>query len=427
MKNNSLSTKLLMAAVTLALLIYFVFQTIQYFSDPLSTTLAYTYQVEESVSLSGYIIRDEQVLPAESEGLLQLQREEGERISVGGTVAVVYADQASLDRQAEIEALNSRIEQLQYVQETGLGVEAVKTLNTQIRQNILDYRSALAEKNLYDAEKQSVDLRTLVLKQDYAASDTEDLPSQIADLTAQRKNLQAQGAGSVRRITAPAAGLYSAITDGYETTLTPECLATLTPSTLTAIKPDTQVKSNVGKLVLGETWHYAAVMTTEDAKVLAKTADALEADGGSVTIQFAKDVGRNLPVRLVSIGPEENGRSVVIFQGTTHLSQLTLLRQQSAHVLFRTIEGIRIPKEALRIVTRTETDSKGTEQETYVSGVYCVVGMEAHFKPVEVLHSDDKFLLVAPNPPAGNETLRLRPGDEVIVTAKNLYHGKVIE
>ena len=46
MKNNSLGTKLLMAAVTLALLLYFGFQAVNYFSDPLSTTLAYTYRVE---------------------------------------------------------------------------------------------------------------------------------------------------------------------------------------------------------------------------------------------------------------------------------------------------------------------------------------------------------------------------------------------
>ena len=50
MKNNSLGTKLLMAAVTLALAAYFGFQAVRYFSDPLSTIPAYNYRVEEAVA-----------------------------------------------------------------------------------------------------------------------------------------------------------------------------------------------------------------------------------------------------------------------------------------------------------------------------------------------------------------------------------------
>ena len=46
MKNSSLGMKILMAAVTLGVLAYFGFQAVRYFDDPLTTTLAYTYQVE---------------------------------------------------------------------------------------------------------------------------------------------------------------------------------------------------------------------------------------------------------------------------------------------------------------------------------------------------------------------------------------------
>ena len=114
MKNNSLGTKVLMIAGTLALAAYFGVQAVRYFSDPLTTTQTYSYQVEDSISLSGYVVREEQVLPPESGGLLQLQREEGERVSTGGTVAAVYADRASLDLQEEIRVLSARVEQLTF-------------------------------------------------------------------------------------------------------------------------------------------------------------------------------------------------------------------------------------------------------------------------------------------------------------------------
>lgn len=426
MKNNALGTKLVMLVITLAVLGYFGVQGYLYFSDPLSTTLAYAYQVEEGISLSGYVVRSEQVMPDDASGLLRLQRGEGERISSGGTVATVYADQASLDSQSEIDALTTRIEQLEYAQEAALGSEVSLKLDNQIMQSILDYRSSLAADRLVKAEESGGKLRSLVLKRDYSYSETEDLSSQIAELKAQLKSMKAQAAGSVRRITAPASGLYSAVVDGYEAVLTPESLTEMTPSQLSAVKADTAVQSDVGKLILGDAWYYAAVMSTGEAEEVKEISDALQKSGGSLTLRFTKSVERDLPVSLVSIGPEENGRSVAVFQGKTYLSLLTLLRQQSAQVIFKTVEGIRVPKEAVRIVTQTVENEDGTTTQTQTTGVYCVVGMESRFKPVEVVYTGESFALVRANHPADKETLRLRPGDEVIIAARDLYDGKVL-
>lgn len=417
MKNDSLGTKILLAVIMLAVAAYFGIQAVQYFQDPLSTTLAYTYTVEESTNVSGYVVREERVLSGESSGLLQLLREEGERVSAGGVVATVFADQASLDRQMEISSLDSRIEQLQYAQEAALGVEVTQKLDVQISQKIVDYRTALTADNFQDAEKEGSTLRSQVLKRDYSVSGTEDLDAQIQELQAQRKSLQSQAAGSVRRITAPEAGLYSAEVDGYETVLTPESLPDLTPSALQSVQADESVSSNVGKLVLGDSWYYAAILP-------AQTAEELEAS--SLTLRFAKGVDQDLPVTLAFTGPEENGQVVAVFRGDTYLSQLTLLRQQSAQVITKRYEGIRVPREAIRIVTETTENEDGTTQETRTTGVYCVVGREASFKPVKILYTSDSFALVEADVTSDQELLRLRPGEEVIVTAKDLYDGKIV-
>ena len=421
MKQKAVGTKILMVVITLALLVYFGVQGVRYFTDPLSTTLAYNYAVEESISVSGYVVRDEQVLSSESSGLLQLLREEGERVSAGGTVAAVFADQASLDLQTEIADLTSRIEQLEYAQEAELGVEITQRLDNQIHQSILSYRSALEAGRFQDAEEQGETLRSQVLKRDYSVSGDEDLTTQLQELQSQLRTLQSQAAGSVRRITAPAAGLYSAVVDGYETVLTPESLTDLTPSALESVTADASVQSNVGKLVLGETWYYAAVLTAEEAQDLEKAAEREE-----LYLRFAQGVDTDLPVTLESIGPEENGQVVAILSGELYLSQLTLLREQSAQIILSSVEGIRVPREAVRLVTETEENEDGTVTETTVSGVYCVSGREAEFKPVEVLYSNENFALVEANVNSNQELLRLRPGDEVIVSARDLYDGKVV-
>ena len=425
MKNNSLGMKILMAVVTLGLLAYFGLQGYLYFSDPLTTTLAYTYQVEESVSLSGYVVRQEQVLEDDGGGLLRLRREEGERVSRGGAVASVYADQSSLDRQAEISTLESRVEQLQYAQDAAGSSEVSMKLDAQILQNILEYRRCLTADRMAKAETYGSQLRALVLKRDYTYSENEDLSGQIEALQAQIKELKTQAAGSVRTVTAPVSGLYSAVVDGYETVLTPESLSDMTPSQLSAVRADSTVSSGVGKLILGDSWYYAASMSAADAEELQEASDALKKAGKSLTLRFAKSVERDLPVTVSRIGPEENGRCVVVFEGKTYLSRLTLLRQQSAQVVWDSTEGIRVPKEALRM-EKVTVNSEGQRVTEEATGVYCVVGMEARFKPVEVVYNGSSFLLVRSAAPEDRENLRLRPGDEVIITANGLYDGKVV-
>lgn len=421
MKQSSIGTKLWMLLITVGVLAYFGFQMAQYYSDPLTTTVAYTYQVENSSQLSGYVVRQERVLANEDSGLLHLERKEGERVSKGGTVAVVYANQDAYDRQTEIERLNQRIDQLEYAQESMLSPEVSLKLDSQIMQAILNYRSAVAADRMETAEEQGRELRSLVLKRDYTYSGGEDMSEEIKELQAERKTLKSKSEGTVRSVKSPVSGLYSAVVDGYESALTVDSLSQLTPSVMNGLQADPAVGSNVGKLILGDSWYYAAVMDAKEAKALKENEAELAKQGGHLLLRFAKNIDRDLQVRIQSISAEENGRCVVVFQGKTYLQEVTLLRQQSAQILYEIVEGIRVPSAALRVDTHTEED--GTEKRTI--GVYCVMGAKAAFKPVEVLYSGDDFALVQAT--ASSEKLRLRPGDEVIVTARDLYHGKVIQ
>lgn len=410
-----------MAALFLGVAAYFGIEAVRYLDDPLGVTLAYRYEVERTVDLSGFLVREERVLPDEGNGLLRLQRSEGERVAAGGVVASVYADQASLDRQAEIESLESRVEQLQYAQDLALAAETTRKLDAQITQNLLEYRRFLAAGRLYDAESPALELRALVLKRDYSDTGNGDVSLQLQELGAQLLALRSQAEGSVRTITAPEAGLYSAEVDGYETVLTPASLEELTPSALSSLTADQAVSSRTGKLVLGDEWYYAAVLSAQDAALL-QTRQA--ENGGTLLLRFSQGVDRNLPVTLVSAGHQENGRVVAVFRGSAYLRELTLLRRQRAQIITETIGGIRVPRECLR-AERAYLDENGRTVTEERTGIYCLVGREARFKPVEVIYSGDSFLLVAPAPDL-DATRVIRPGEQVIVAARGLFDGKVL-
>lgn len=414
-----------MAALFLGVAAYFGVQAVHYLDDPLGVTLVYRYEVEQTVDLTGFVAREERLLPDEGGGLLRIQRAEGERVAAGGVVASVYADQASLDRQAEIDSLESRVEQLQYAQDLALAAETTRKLDAQITQNLLEYRRFLAADRLYDAENTALELRALVLKRDYSDTGSGDIAQQLQELGARLLELRSQAEGSVRRVTAPEAGLYSAETDGFETVLTPDTLKDLTPSALSALTADPAAASRTGKLVLGDAWYYAAALSVEDAAAL------LELQGEApLVLRFSKGVDRDLPVTLESVGPQENGRVVGVFRGTSYLRELTLLRQQRAQIVTGSTAGIRAPRECLR-AQRAYLDENGKTVSEERTGIYCLVGREARFKPVDVIYSGESFVLVAPAPELNPEEARdakriIRPGEQVIVSARGLFDGKVL-
>ena len=56
MKNSTLATKLMIAAIFLTVLIYFGVNLAAYFSDPYSTTAAFRYTGENAVTVSVYVV-----------------------------------------------------------------------------------------------------------------------------------------------------------------------------------------------------------------------------------------------------------------------------------------------------------------------------------------------------------------------------------
>ena len=111
MKNTNLSTKLLMAAVLLTVMVYFGANMISYFVEPFSTTIAYSYTGENAVTVSGYVVREEMPITADGD-TVYFVRSEGERISKGGKIALMYSDAQTLQDANRLRALEEQMDQL---------------------------------------------------------------------------------------------------------------------------------------------------------------------------------------------------------------------------------------------------------------------------------------------------------------------------
>lgn len=401
MKKTSPLMKILPIAVLAAVLVYFAMQLYNYLSDPVNTTLVVAGQAEDTIALNGWLLRDEEVLPAQN-GTLSRVRQEGERVGVGQVLARVYANDGALQTVSQIETLELQLQQLQFALTSYLNPDAALKLDTSITGDILTLRQSLTGGDYTAAEGDIAPLKAAVLKRDHSYASQEEIQTEIKSVEGQIKSLEASLSGTT--VTARASGTYSAVCDGYETVLTKAFLEDVTPGKLARLRPVDE-QSNMGKLIYGDTWYYVVTLPEEQASYLKSQ--------GAVTLRFAKGFDQNIRMQVVSVSAPEDGQAAVTLSCRKYLAQTTLLRHQATDVILRTYEGLRVPSNALRV------------SEEGVTGVYCVDGSTAAFRPVTVLYQGQGYALVQPAEGA-SDTQTLRVGDEVIATAGALSDGKVI-
>ena len=403
MRKTSPLMKILPIAVLAAVLFYFAVQLYNYLSDPVSTTLVTEGQAEDTIALNGWLLRDEEVLPAQS-GTLSRERQEGDRVGVGQVLATVYADDGALQTVSQIETLELQLQQLQFALTSYLDPDAALKLDTSITGDILTLRQTLTGGDYTAADSDIAQLKAAVLKRDHPYTSQEEIETEIKAVEGQISSLKASLSGAAT-VTAKAAGTYSAVCDGYETVLTTALLEDVTPGKLARLQP-AGTESSMGKLIYGDTWYYVVSLPEEQAAQL----KAL----GTVTLRFAKGFDQNLRMQVANVSAAENGQAAVTLSCRKYLAQTTLLRHQAADVILRTYEGLRVPSNALRV------------SEEGVTGVYCLDGVTAAFRPVTVLYQGQGYALVRPTDGAA-DTRTLRAGDEVIASAGALHDGKVIQ
>lgn len=424
MKQGSLNAKIIMLLLLAAVAVCLGAAAWRSFRDPFTTVVSYSYTVDDSLEATGFLARQEQVL-TNTGGVVELLPQEGEKVAKGGTVALVYQDSSGLERREQLQQLEMEKEQLEYALErTGAGGGDASQLTDQVLDAIAELRAAVAGRDLTDLERQSMDLKSLVYKREYAYGGTGEesadaIQAALDEVDSQISSLSSQAAQSTQSITASQSGIFSGYVDGYESLLTPEVLETVTPAQLgdLAGQVSEEDQTAVGKLITDSTWYFACALPQEDAERLV--------EGRSVTVRFSRDWSGEVDMTVERVGEPEDGRCAVVLSTDRYLSETTLLRRQTVELVFRSVTGVRVPKQALRVAGQTVTDEEtGEESTVQVTGVYTLVGEQVEFKPVTVLEQGDTFVLVEA---AGSGRAALQPGDVVVVAAEDLYDGKVIQ
>lgn len=384
-----------------AIAAYFGYNVVSSLYAPLMTATVTPYEAGAGYYASGFVVREEELLYSQY-GTTVLNCAEGAHVAANDTVATGYRSEDAKTRQTRIDELSGQIEQLQYAWSAVSSVYDQAALDADIAGDLAQLSRYLALRDMNSVSDLSPELKGLILRRTGSDSDSGSLQARISTLQAELETLEAQSAGDTSAILAGKAGTFSAAVDGYESVLTPERLMEMTVAEFEFVQPDETDANAIGRLVTSATWYYACVVPASELSGVE--------EGDRATLTFARDYYQPVTMRVARLGGNEAGSRLLVLSSDRALQNVTLLRQQSAEIVFTSYSGLRVPKSAVRV-------------ENGQTGVYILEGTLAKWKPITILHDTGESYVVTLDTSSTNN---LWPGDELIINAKNLYDGKVV-
>lgn len=402
MKQGKHYTNIILWILLGAIVAYFGYSVAASIHEPLTTTTVMEYEAGAGYYATGYVVRSETVIDSDYD-ITVLTAREGARVAAGETVATGYLTDNAQERQTRITELTGQLEQLNYAYRSSSSLADQAALDAEIASDLTALARYISRRDMNSISDLAPELKGLVLRRSSDESATTVIAAQIAATQSELDSLQNQASADTRAVTAPAAGYFSGGVDGYESILTPQALESMSVQSYNALEPEAVSARAAGKLIRGNTWYYVTAVPSAEVGELQK--------GDTVKVSFARDFYGEIEMTVSRVSDNQAGFRLLVLACDRYMQNVTLLRQQSADVVFASYAGLRVPKAAVHVDKNSQP------------GVYILEGATAVWKDITILHDNGESYVVELD---RTSTANLWPGDEVIVSAKNLYDGKVV-
>lgn len=335
MKRTDTLMKVVSGLVFLAMVAYLGIYIAQRFLDPVQTALVVTATMSDSASMSGLVVRDELLIQNDAE-YIDVTVSEGEKVSAGQTVAVIYSSEAALERAVRQASLEREIESVTAALGSNGGAYTAGNREDSIYDALMELSRSLRSDDMAGIDTRQSTLSGLLFRKE--VSDATE--GYLADLEAEYRDLLVSAAGDMTPITVEEGGTFSSLVDGFEG-VNPDFVKELTPDELRElIAADRTVDmSTIGKLSLSFSWYYAAIMDRQEVLRLS--------EGDTVRLSFGRYYSEYLPAEVEYIGQADEDERLVLFRIDRAFNDMMAVRAVSAELIYSEYEGLRVPLKGL--------------------------------------------------------------------------------
>lgn len=317
--------------------IFCIYKIIKLLINPTESFLIEQGIIEQSESVTGYVIREEQVIKtssSEQEKLVQIKNE-GERISVGEEI-FRYEAKNEQELNEKIRELNNQIQKAMEGQ-IEIPSSDIRALDKQIESKINGIQK---NNNIQEIKEYKTDINLYITKKAKISGELSPAGSYINNLINQRIEIENQLKNNSKYEKAPSSGIVSYRVDGLEEKLTFQNLDSITSEMLENLNLITgqivTTSTKEGKII-DNFECYIAISTKSDEAKKAKIGD-------NVKLKLATN--KEIPAEVARIKEEKDGR-LVIFKINQGVEYLTGYRKISLDIIWWKEQGLRVPNSSI--------------------------------------------------------------------------------
>ena len=405
--------------VILLLIIYTGYHVIFGLAESVKTTPAGLASQSNSVILEGVIFREEELVSTVNQGDMRPYFSNGERVSIDSAVAAVYTQSGNAEANKKIAELEEKLEIMKRSNVKGLvSIVNIETVNSEIEKLYTAMMLALSQGNNLKVKSIEKELLICLNQLKIYKGEVPNYNDEIAKIEAELDALYNSFEGEKEYVWANNGGYVYYTCDGYEEVLAQSTLESLTlngfEDILNQVKSEPRIDSAYRcKFVYSNVWKIATLC---DNTTVALLEVGKEYD---VTIFDIKE--RQIKMTLEKIGDGNSESTLLVFSCSTMPEGFDYTRYQSFKLDISTIEGYRVPMEALQRVVDEET---GEEK----IGVYILNASVVQFRRIEIIAESNGYYIVAKLDKSKENYLEyLNLNDFIILDTDGMYDGKTLK
>ena len=373
--------------------------------NPFTTETVTYVNYYDGIDVVGTVIREENVITANYDGVLSYTLNEGARVAKNGVVANIYRNVEAANAHLEIKRIENEIKNLEDIQTyNDLYAANVALIDSKIFSSLVSLAGDRQNgKKVLDSTA-ARELCNFLNRKQIVTGTATSFDTLINSLKTQKAGFESAYSEAIGTVTTEHSGYFISVVDGYEKVLTPADLEHLTPEKFSSLSP-AEIDSNaVGKVVSDYRWYIAVKVPFDYSLTLSK--------GQKMTLKTAVSGYTDLPVNIEHINRSSSANeAVVVFVCKTVSEELAGLRTIPVTIVRESYEGLRVNNQAVRV------NNEG------VTGVYIYRNNQLKFVEVNPLYTGKYSIVEQVTGKSG--VLRLY--DEIIVKGRNLYDGKIVE
>ena len=398
---------IVIAVVLIAIAAYIIAECYSATHVDIQTVTAVKSTVYQTLDKKALVIRDEHTVEGNSSGVTVACVNDGEKVKVGGNIAMVFSNSDNAKSYSSALDLQSRLDYYINLESKSAGTATdVEQIDSDVINDVNDYIRSSSSNNFSAVQSAALDLNDKLTRRQMIIGEDIDFSTVKQDLEQKLNAINLESCKPTGYVSTKESGIFSSYSDGCETAFDYKNIDKLDVNTLDkyiAQAKKAKKTDSLGKLITDYEWYFACKVSADEVKGI---------ENGDILNVALKDSDKVIECEVVCGATLDLGvkEAVLILRSSEMDSELASMRLENIEIRFNEYTGFKVPSSAIHI------NDKGEKT------VYALVANQVESRTGKVIYSTKDYVVFEYTPEDENS---IRLYDQIITQGKDLHDGKV--